>query len=127
MAMVTLSNPDGEFIHGVAFPPWSKDARFPISRRLLDDETLKGKPIAERRQWSKMVVEQLTGFAHPKGVEIVFIGGKRYREFVIPQLLSIPDKLYTARAPLAGLGIGYQMQWLKQNTPQYKHLQLALL
>lgn len=64
---------------------------------------------------------------HPKGAEIVFIGGKRYREFVIPQLLSIPDTLYTARAPLAGLGIGYQMQWLKQKTPKYKHLQLALL
>lgn len=91
------------------------------------NETLKGQPIAKRRQWSKMVVEQLEEIAHPKGAEIVFIGGKRYREFVIPQLLSIPDKLYTTRAPLAGLGIGYQMQWLKQKTPKYKHLQLALL
>ncbi|MCL1475896.1 hypothetical protein [Argonema antarcticum] len=54
------------------------------------------------------------------------IGGKRYREFVIEQLLSIPEKLYTTRAPLAGLGIGYQMQWLKQKAPKYKHLQLAL-
>ena len=91
------------------------------------DETLKGKPINHRRQWSKMVSEQMEAIAHPKGAEIVFIGGKRYREFVIPQLLSIPDKLYTARAPLAGLGIGYQMQWLKQKAPKYKHLQLAIL
>lgn len=37
MATAILYKLDGEFIRRVAFPPWSKDTRFPSSRRFLDE------------------------------------------------------------------------------------------
>lgn len=106
-------------LHGVVAPDYILEPY---------DFTLKGKPVALRRNWSEKVVEQLNAIASPRGCEVVFLCGKRYREFVVPKLLHDREKLYTTRLPLAGLaGIGYQLQWFRINTPRYLSVQLSLL
>jgi hypothetical protein len=86
------------------------------------DQTLRGKGVRHRREWSERVVQQLESIAAP-GAEIVFLTGRQYREFVVPTLLTQPDRLWTAQTPLAGLnGIGYQLQFFKQFTPPHQRL-----
>ncbi len=87
------------------------------------DETLIGKPKTERIQWSEKVIEQLGAIAAP-GAEITFVTGRKYREFVIPKLLTNPNEVWTARVPAAGLNIGQQIQFFKLFTPVYKQLSL---
>ncbi|MGB3204209.1 MAG: DUF6884 domain-containing protein [Crinalium sp.] len=66
--------------------------------------------IQERREWGIRVVEKLKYLA-PENTEFIILGGKHYREFVIPPLLEAG---YHVKLPLLGLGIGKQLQWLKQ-------------
>jgi len=97
--------------------------------RILDpyDETLRGKPILQRRQWAEKVCEQIDSTAAP-GAELIFYTGKLYREFVVPDLLAKSERLWTARTPLAGLnGIGYQLQFFKRFTPLAGFKRVSLL
>ncbi len=102
--------------HGVVHPETELDPY---------DETLKGKPIGHRRQWAEKVSDQLGAIADP-GAEIKFYTGRLYREFVVPKLLTMPERLWTAQTPLAGLqGIGYQLQYFKTFTPALPRLSLG--
>ena len=89
------------------------------------EESLNNKSKEQRIAWSQKVVEQLLELA-PAGGTFVFIGGEKYREFVIPFLHNTPkEKKYLTLAPMAGLGIGRQKQWLKEMAPQC--VQLSIL
>lgn len=87
------------------------------------DETLIGKPKPERIRWAERVIEQLHKIAAP-GAEVTFLAGRKYREFVIPALVTTPEELWTARVPAAGLNIGQQVQFFRLFTPTYKQLSL---
>lgn len=69
------------------------------------DLTLNTMNKKERSLWAERVVEQLKGKVSFKKDEAIFLAGEKYREDLFP--------LFTkASAPLQGLGIGRQLQWL---------------
>lgn len=75
------------------------------------DRTLNDMPISERRSWASKVLAALE--PHLVGVErVIFLAGKKYREFLEPQLRS----RLTVEVPMAHLGIGKQRQWLTRHT-----------
>jgi hypothetical protein len=68
--------------------------------------------VAERRKWAKRVLSQFEKAA--QGINgIVFLAGKRYREFIIGPL---KHKDINVSVPMIGLGIGKQLAWLKQHS-----------
>ncbi len=74
--------------------------------------------------WSEMVATQLIKLA-PTGSTFIFLGGNKYKEFVIPYLHSHHlDRKYLTITPIAGLGIGLQKQCLQQMAPQYMQLSI---
>lgn len=73
------------------------------------DKTLNKMRINERKEWSKVVVNQLKSVADLKNDEFTFLAGDKYREYLIPELSKV-------KIPMKGLKIGEQLQWLtKQN------------
>jgi len=73
------------------------------------DKTLNKMRIDERKEWSKVVVNQLKSVADLKNDEFTFLAGDKYREYLIPELSKV-------KIPMKGLKIGEQLQWLtKQN------------
>lgn len=66
---------------------------------------------AERTKWSQTVLEELLTKTSP-GDHLVFLAGSHYREFLIPALSKAG---YTTEVPLANMGIGEQLRWLKNN------------
>lgn len=77
------------------------------------DKTLNTMKMTDRRAWSERVLIQL-GKAVPDLVKVVFLAGKRYREFLVPHLKEHGVEI---SIPMEGLGIGEQLRWLTQNTP----------
>jgi hypothetical protein len=73
------------------------------------DTTLNEMDATSRRKWSGMVRDQL---AEWKQDEIILLAGNRYCEWV-------NDEWNTQR-PMQGLGIGQQLQWLKNATQQHQ-------
>lgn len=66
----------------------------------------------QRRAWGRRVVDTLSATL-PRGVHLVVLAGGHYREALRP--------LFEGRRvsfPLAGLGIGQQLQWFDQHTAQ---------
>lgn len=64
---------------------------------------------AKRKEWSKMVVNQLNSVADLKNDQFTFLAGDKYRKYLLPELEHI-------KIPMQGLKIGEQLQWLtKQN------------
>jgi hypothetical protein len=78
------------------------------------------KKQAERIAWQKMVIRQLKQLA-PSGTQFKIIGGKRYFNGIKE---SLENDSYEVSTPLKGLGIGWQLNWLKSQTPRYKQLSL---
>lgn len=72
------------------------------------DQTLNKTPVAERREWARDVVTSLTRLMRP-GQRVTILGGIRYREFVANALRGAG---FAVTEPMAGLGIGQQLQWL---------------
>ena len=72
--------------------------------------TLNGIAIAQRRVWAQRVHAQLLSDL-PAGARVVFLAGKRYREFIAPLLTA---EGFDVVAPMEGLGIGQQLQWLRR-------------
>lgn len=70
------------------------------------DVSLTSMNVQQRKAWTKRVMTQLKATVKVKDTEFVVLAGKHYREFLLPQLPH-------ANAPLAGLGIGEQLHWLK--------------
>ena len=74
------------------------------------DLTLNTMPVADRRQWAGRVLNQLE--PHLDGVgSVVFLAGRRYREFLEP---SLRGRGLAVSVPLEGLGIGKQLRWLTE-------------
>ncbi len=72
------------------------------------DQTLLGMTHDERLKWAQDVFRELVRRSSPND-EITFLAGSRYRENLIPLLLTRGNRVST---PMAGLGIGRQLSWL---------------
>lgn len=76
------------------------------------DQTLNKMSAANRRQWADRVLAQLE--PHLEEVDsVVFLAGKRYREFLDVPLQS---RGLATCGPMEGLRIGEQLRWLKEKT-----------
>jgi len=74
------------------------------------DVTLKTMSKDQRVRWSQKVAQQIRQET-AKRDEIYFFCGRRYREHVIELLQQ-----RTCVTPLAGLGLGKQLQWYKNRS-----------
>jgi cytoplasmic iron level regulating protein YaaA (DUF328/UPF0246 family) len=72
--------------------------------------TLNKMPVRERKQWAKLVAEQIKA-ALPRLNHAVFLAGNRYREFLMKYLEKRNVKV---SVPMKGLSNGKQNGWLKQ-------------
>lgn len=76
------------------------------------EKTLNKMAAAERRAWAAATIKQLE--PHLDGVEsVIFLAGQRYREHLESPLQS---RGIVVSTPLARLGIGRQLAWLKART-----------
>jgi hypothetical protein len=72
------------------------------------EKTLTSAGVAERRVWAENVRRQLAPSLIGRR-RIVIFAGQRYREFLVPALLSDG---YEVDVPMANLRIGEQLAWL---------------
>lgn len=72
------------------------------------DRTLNTMKAAERRHWAVQVQDQMD-VELPETDEILVFAGVRYREYLLPFLESRFSKV---TVPMAGLAIGWQLNWL---------------
>jgi hypothetical protein len=72
------------------------------------DMTLNTMGVAERRNWSRQVEQQMDE-RMPNADRIVVLAGQRYREFLVEYLAR---RARTVDVPMAGLRIGEQLSWL---------------
>ncbi len=77
------------------------------------DETLNTKSVAEIRIWANKVKKQMVGKIDFTKDEAVFLAGAKYRRFLLPLFKH-------SSVPLAGLGIGQQLQYLKNKIDHAK-------
>ena len=73
------------------------------------DITLNEMSAYERRRWADNVVSQLQVHCDLEKDHFVFLAGEKYRQYLLPHLKSY-------EVPLAGLGIGKQLGFLKEKT-----------
>lgn len=69
------------------------------------DRTLNGMRSSEVQAWAQRVLVQIEERADPSKDHFVLLAGQKYRKFLIPHLASY-------EAPMEGLGIGRQLQYL---------------
>jgi hypothetical protein len=94
-------NPDGIFILS------AKHGLLELDREIAPyDETLNDMYASEIKYWANKVLIQLSQKADIKKDCFIFLAGKNYRKYLIPQL-SFYD------VPLERLAIGKQLQYLK--------------
>ncbi len=74
------------------------------------DETLNNMSVSERKDWSLWVMQNLSPEVVP-GDHVVFLAGKKYREFLVQPLRSLGCYV---EIPMEGLRIGEQLNWLSQ-------------
>lgn len=85
----------------------------------LDEEispynlTLNNMKKVERETWAKKVILQLSKYSNLSNDEFTFLAGKKYREFILPQLKNY-------KIPMEPLGIGKQKKWLKEQLAKVK-------
>jgi hypothetical protein len=73
--------------------------------------TLKQMSAEEIRTWAQETLEMLKKELYPTDVVTIF-AGKQYRRYL---LKSIQEMCHEVRVPMENLGIGQQLQWLKEN------------
>ncbi len=73
------------------------------------DVTLNRMSAVERRNWANKVTAQLRKCCDLETDHFVILAGQKYRQYLLPYLKSY-------EVPLAGLPIGKQLQFLKENT-----------
>jgi hypothetical protein len=73
------------------------------------DLTLNEMPAEKVKEWAGQVLARLRSVADLGSDRVVFLAGERYRKYLLPHV-SHPE------IPLRGLGIGKQMQFLKERT-----------
>ena len=71
------------------------------------NETLNTKKDADIRAWAEKVLKGLEKEGNAKKDEFIFLAGERYRRHLVPSLAHV-------QIPLAGLGLGKQLQFLKR-------------
>lgn len=77
------------------------------------DESLYDMKADERKNWSRIVYNQIyKKFLNPDSIRFFIFAGIKYRQYLLPLL---DEASYTYNIPLNGLGIGKQLQWLKNN------------
>jgi hypothetical protein len=79
------------------------------------NQTLIGASPATRTEWAAQVARQLRE-AFPDLTEVVFLAGRDYR-YPLEALLSATG--VACSAPMQGLGLGQQKQWLMRNPTVY--------
>ena len=72
------------------------------------DQTLNKMSKKERKEWAGKVLTQLNKVSGLSRDEFIFLAGKNYREFLLPQIQNY-------KIPMFGLGIGRQLKFLKEN------------
>ena len=83
----------------------------PNAVRVPYERTLNTLRAEERRAWADGVLDRLLPMARAR--RVVILAGARYREFLVPPLMEVAASV---EVPMAGLGIGQQLSWLKGNT-----------
>ena len=78
------------------------------------DRTLNAMSVADRRAWAATVLDQLKEVLHETD-DVVIFAGQRYRKFLLDGLRPMCRRV---DVPLAGLGIGQQLQWFTQQQPR---------
>ncbi len=76
------------------------------------NESLVGMKASQRQVWATLTAQQIRQQI-PQGTTLLVLAGKNYREYLLDQL---PE--YGSIVPMAGLGIGQQVQWLQQQVRQ---------
>lgn len=71
------------------------------------EKTLNTMPVEDVRAWAHSVRAILENEVDFKNDQIIFLAGERYRRFLEPFLSNV-------EVPMKGLGIGKQLQFLKQ-------------
>ena len=74
--------------------------------------TLNKMGVGERRKWADRVRQQMKEML-PDADEVVVLAGERYREGLLPYL---HENYKRVRIPMAGMGIGKQLRWLKHES-----------
>lgn len=71
------------------------------------EQTLSNMPAHEVKHWASQVLKQLHEHCSIDETRFVFLAGERYRKYLLPHLKHV-------QIPLQGLGIGKQLQKLKE-------------
>jgi len=79
------------------------------------DQTLNKMRSDEQKEWAKKVLEKLEKETDLEEDEFVILAGKNYRKFLVPYLKNY-------KAPLEGMGIGKQLQFLKNSNSKCKEI-----
>jgi len=75
------------------------------------EQTLNTMGAKERRAWAKPVMRSVLQLAPAK---VIILAGRKYRDDLIAPLRGEGIEVVV---PMEGLGIGEQLQWLKQHGP----------
>ena len=75
------------------------------------NETLNNKSVSDIETWAEKVVSKLGKIANLQNDIFIFFAGKKYREYILPQI-----RYY--KIPLKGLRIGEQLKFLKNKLEQ---------
>jgi hypothetical protein len=73
------------------------------------DMTLNDMELKARMIWGNETTRYVLKQYSPKDYKIIFLAGRKYREFTTPYLRNCG---YDIEVPMRGLGIGQQLQWL---------------
>ena len=76
------------------------------------DETLNNASTKQIEHWSKCVIRLLCA-TYPTAKTVTFLAGEKYRRHLEGYLKNC---CIQTKTPMAGLGIGQQLAWLKENT-----------
>ena len=71
------------------------------------DKTLNNMNSKEIKEWANKVVNQLNKITNLENDEFIFLAGDKYRKYLTHNLKNY-------KIPLKGLGIGKQLQYLKE-------------
>jgi len=71
------------------------------------EQTLNTMPALEVKQWADKVLDQIRAKCSIDETTFIFLAGERYRKYLLPHMKDV-------QIPLKGLGIGRQLQKLKE-------------
>lgn len=73
------------------------------------EKTLNNMASDEKKNWAKLVLNQIQTHCDLKKDTFILLAGANYRRFLIPHMQN-------HSIPMSGLGIGKQLKWLTENT-----------